>query len=105
MIRIALTILILLFASNKCEAQVLPQWFAAAENDPYAIFQAWKSLSTRDAVLYLGMDWRALGGVLKDENGAPLPLTPIQLSFDGGLRSYSARVMTDKDGYFIVYNP
>jgi len=105
MIRIALTILILLFASNKCEAQALPQWFAAADNDPYAIFQAWKSLSTRDAVLYLGMDWRALGGVLKDENGAPLPLTPILLAFDGGLRSYSARVMTDKDGYFIVYHP
>jgi hypothetical protein len=61
--------LILLFANNNCETQILPQWFTAADNDPYGIFQAWKFLSTRDATLYLGIDWKALGGVLRDENG------------------------------------
>jgi len=102
--RIALTILILLFANDWCEAQTFPQWFVA-DNDQYGIFQAWKFLSARDAALYLGVDWKALGGVLRDENGVALPLTPILLAFNGGIRANSANVMTDKDGYFIVYSP
>src|SRR5262249_12058849 len=100
--RIALAILILLFAVKNCETQMAPPWFSADDNDPYSIFQAWKFLSARDAVLYLGIEWKALGGLLRDETGAPLPLTPILLFFNTNIRSYSAKVMTDKDGYFIL---
>lgn len=83
----------------------VPSWFISDSGDPGAIFSAWKSLSTRDAALYLGAGWTVLGGQLVDEQGRPLGLTRVSLSYSEAIRSYGADLVTDKDGYFLIYGP
>lgn len=91
-------------------AETVPDWFRPDPTRPYAIFDAWRGLSTREAAVYLHCHvldraWTVLAGVLKDEDGRPLPLTPIGIYYHGGLRGYGARFRTDAKGCFLVYSP
>src|SRR6266404_508227 len=83
----------------------VPSWFISDSGDPGAIFSAWKNLSTRDAAVYLGADWTVLGGQLVDEQGRPLGLTHVSVSYSEAIRSYGADLVTDKDGFFLIYSP
>ncbi len=83
----------------------MPAWFLPDSHSPNAIFEAWRHLSTRDAAVYWTRDWRVLGGVLKDEQGHPLPHTPMSVTCSGTIRGFSATFATDAHGRFLVYGP
>ena len=86
-------------------ANAVPSWFNRNPNDPHAIFSAWRNLSAREAALFLGNGWTVLGGQLRDQEGKPLALTPITIYYNAVIRSFSATLMTDRDGYFLIYSP
>jgi hypothetical protein len=83
----------------------VPSWFISDASDPYAIFSAWKNLSTREAAVYLGAGWNVLGGQLVDEQGNPMALARLSGSYADAIRGYGVDLVTDKDGYFLIYGP
>jgi hypothetical protein len=83
----------------------IPAWFQPDASRPYAVFDAWKELTTRDAAICLGETWQVLAGRLQNERGQPLPNTPISISHATALRRYRVQVQTDAAGFFIVYSP
>jgi hypothetical protein len=105
--RTTLTLLFVLWFPGLAGASPLsvPSWFIADASDPYAIFSAWKNLSTREAAVYLGAEWNVLGGQLVDEQGNPLALTRLSGSYADGIRGHVVDLVTDKDGYFLIYGP
>jgi hypothetical protein len=82
----------------------VPEWFRFDEKRPYAIFEAWKELSTRRAMICLGESWKVLGGRLVNEQGEAVPNTPIRMNLVPG-KAISATLQTDNRGYFLVYSP
>lgn len=81
-----------------------PDWFRGAGNDPYAVFAAWKALSTRDAALAVGAGWGTVGGVVRDAAGRPVAGCPLSVSHGGPPGwSFSVGLVTDAEGRFILY--
>src|SRR2546421_9308556 len=91
--------LIALFCRLSQAQDTVPEWFKFNAERPYAIFDAWKELSTREAAICLGDTWQVLAGRLEDERGNPLGNTPIWLSHETGIRGYSLRLQTDQSGH------
>jgi hypothetical protein len=85
--------------------ETVPDWFHADETRPYAIFDAWKELTTRKAMVCLGENWAVLAGQLQNERGEPIPDSPITIHHHTFIRSYSVTLQTDRRGYFLVYSP
>lgn len=104
-ITIALALLAYPFALSAAPPSSVPSWFLPHAEDPEAISVAWKYLSTREAAVYLGSSWTVLGGQLVDEKGQPLGFTRLSLSYSEAIRGYGADLITDKDGYFLIYSP
>jgi len=98
-----------LFAILSCfpltADETVPEWFRYDPTRPYAIFDAWRHLATREAALYLGKEWEVLGGILIDQHGKPLPRTPLTIRFHNNIRSFAANLVTDDNGYFLIYSP
>src|SRR5262249_12420211 len=86
------------------EEQV-PEWFRYDPARPYAIFDAWRELSTRKAMVCLGENWQVLAGQLQNERGEPIPNSPIHISHYTGIRGYGVGLQTDGSGHFVVYSP
>jgi hypothetical protein len=76
----------------------VPSWFVSDPGDAYAIFSAWKNLSTRDAAVCLGAGWNVLGGQLVDEQGSPMALSRLSGSYADAIRSYGVDLVTNKVG-------
>jgi hypothetical protein len=96
----------ILSGSTKLEAEeTVPEWFRFDAARPYAIFDAWKELSTRKASICLGENWQVLAGRLENERGEPIRNSPLVISHNTVIRGYSVRLQTDEHGYFIVYSP
>ena len=87
------------------EESAVPDWFRPAPDEPYAIYEAWRNLSTKEAALYLGPGWDVCAGVLRDEKGNPIANCPLIVSYHDGIRGYGARLRTDESGFYIVYSP
>lgn len=105
-IGIVLTILFALQTTSRGE-QPVPEWFKFDAARPQDLFEAWKHLTTRDAVLHAWPSltgWYVVGGVLVDEKGAPIPHCPLQILYVN-FKAYSARLMTDANGHFVIYSP
>lgn len=83
----------------------IPAWFRPDPDKPHAIFAAWRELTSREALLCLGENWQVLAGRVLDEHGRPLAKTLIELHCTTPIRSYSAPLQTDDNGYFIIYAP
>ena len=87
----------------------VPAWFRPDPKDPYAVFDAWRHLSTTDAVLICSSMWDVCAGCLRDENGKPMANCPLAAIAFHEVGSYCPgipeRLVTDKDGYFIIYGP
>src|SRR5438132_12071331 len=106
--RITLTFVLLLLLPVLASAgpPSVPPWFVSDTSDPYAIFSAWKNLSSREAAVYLHDGWRVLGGQLVDEKGNAMGLTRLSGSGgDSSSRGEGADLVTDKNGYFLIYGP
>src|SRR5258706_2866068 len=105
--RTILTLLFVLLFQVLAGASPLsvPSWFISDASDPYAIFSAWKNLSAREAAVSLGPGWNVLGGQLVDEQGSPVALTPLSGFAAEANRGYGVDLITDKDGYFLIYGP
>ncbi len=85
-------------------AHEIPDWFRYDPNDPYAVFQAWRNLTTREAIISQRDGWWVLAGILKDETGRPLPFTPIRSGCTPPIRGVdNGRCITDQNGCFIIY--
>ncbi len=84
---------------------VVPEWFLPTSQDPYAVFNAWRHLTTREAVLVLGKDWKVCAGVLQDKKGEPISNCVLGFTFFDGIRPHSAVLKTDANGRFIIYSP
>ncbi len=98
-------------ASAPCFAAApdVPNWFKPDPKNPYAIFDAWRRLSTTEAALYLDEGWYVFAGVLRDEAGKPIANCPLEIAYeyatwDSGEPLF-ADLRTDKDGLFIIYSP
>jgi hypothetical protein len=87
------------------EGPVVPDWFLPSRQKRYAIFDAWRQLTTKEAALYLGHDWDLCAGVLQDEQGTPIGNCVLSISYDRGTRPCFAGLMTDENGRFIIYSP
>lgn len=83
----------------------VPDWFKPDPANPYAVFEKWRRLDSREAALYLGDGWQVCAGVLRDERGRPIPNCPLLISYHSAMRGYSARLRTDGAGRFIIYSP
>src|SRR5258706_15825357 len=105
--RTILTLLFVLLFQVLAGASPLsvPSWFISDASDPYAIFSAWKNLSAREAAVSLGPGWNVLGGQLVDEQGSPVALTRLSGFYAEAIRGYGVDLITDKDGYFLIYGP
>jgi hypothetical protein len=103
--RLLLCLCALLLTGAQASADTVPSWFKPDAENAGAIFSAWKNLSTREAVLYWGGSWTVLGGQLRDKEGKPLALAPLGISYHDGIRGFGANLITDKDGYFLIYSP
>jgi hypothetical protein len=101
----ALIFWVVLMASARAEDLAVPEWFQTDQEIPSQIFETWRCLSTREAALYLGSDWTVCGGELRDEEGALIADSLLRISYDGGIRQYSAALRTDTKGRFIIYAP
>lgn len=97
--------LALLCARSLAQDPAVPDWFKPDPENPYAIFDAWRKLSTTEAALYLGSSWDCFGGVLQDSTGKPIRNCPLAVSYYDGIRPYTAALKTDDQGYFIIYAP
>jgi len=97
--------LLLLPFPAMAEEEPVPPWFARKTGDPYALFSAWRELSTPEAAADLGGPAGAIGGLVKDEQGRPLPNTTITFHYDGIGKGSRTGLVTDAKGYFIVYGP
>lgn len=85
-------------------AHEIPDWFRYDPNNPYAVFQAWRNLTAREAIISQRNGWSVLAGILKDETGRPLPFTPIHSGCITPIRGLdNGRCITDQNGYFIIY--
>jgi hypothetical protein len=102
---LALALLIGSHCADAQERDEVPDWFRFDAEQPYAIFDAWKHLSTRAASICLGENWQVLAGRLQNARGEPLENTPIAIVEAGGIRVLSAQLQTDASGHFIVYAP
>src|SRR5207245_1951408 len=59
-----------------------------------------------EAAVYLHDGWRVLGGQLVDEKGNAMGLTRLSGSGgDSSSRGEGADLVTDKNGYFLIYGP
>jgi len=65
---------------SRAEESVVPDWFKSDPDKPYAIFDAWRKLSTTESALYLGSGWACLAGVLQDKTGKPIGNCPLAIS-------------------------
>ena len=83
----------------------VPAWFKPDPKNPYAIFDAWRSLSTTEAALYWGQRWNVFAGVLRDERGRPIANSPLLIGYSSMTSGCSGELKTDKEGYFIIYSP
>src|SRR5262245_62148213 len=105
-IHVALAIVFFLLSCRLSQAQdTVPEWFKFNADRPYAVFDAWKELTTREAATCLGYNWEVLAGRLEDNQGQPVADTPISFSYYDGIRGYGLRIQTDGSGYFIIYSP
>jgi hypothetical protein len=105
-IQVALTTTFVLLSCCLSQAQdAVPEWFKFNAERPYAVFDAWKELSTREAAICLRDNREILAGRLEDGRGQPLGDTPISISYYDGIRGYGLRLQTDGSGYFIIYSP
>jgi len=99
------------FRSNGAEDSLVPKWFEKDPAKPFAIFEAWKHLSTPDASDCSGAGWAdsagwaVLGGILCDPDGRPLPATPVELTHFDGQHKTAAEVTSDSNGHFLIYSP
>lgn len=84
---------------------VVPDWFKSDPDKPYAIFDAWRKLSTTEAALYLGPRWSCFAGVLQDKTGKPIGNCPLAIYYDAIIRSHFSVLTTDSNGYFVIYSP
>jgi hypothetical protein len=82
----------------------VPDWFRFDAKQPYAIFDAWKELSTRKAATCVGENWKVIAGQLQNEQGMPIENTSIRFDLVSG-KSFHANVQSDANGYFILYSP
>jgi hypothetical protein len=46
-----------------------------------------------------------LGGQLVDKSGRPIANAPIEITYITAIRGYFADLVTDANGYFVVYGP
>ena len=97
---------VLVFLAWQCARaeEKVPEWFRFDAQRPYAIFDAWKELSTRKAATCLGENWKVLGGRLVNKQGRPIPHTQISLDLVRG-KAWRANLETDANGYFLIYSP
>ena len=100
-----------LHRGGGAEEPTVPVWFKPNPKNPYAIFDAWRNLSTTEAVVCWRSNPSVYAGCLRDETGRPIASCPLWV-FDGGFHFGSEagfggpnQLKTDKDGYFIVYSP
>ena len=96
--------------ATAAEGEAVPAWFKSDPAKPYAIFDAWRNLSTTEAVIVWGSDWNVFAGCLQDEHGKPIGNCPLWAEPQHGSGSWffgrrPTRLKTDKDGYFIIYSP
>lgn len=104
--RMAGAVLAVLLAGQVASGQEeVPEWFRFDAAQPYAVFDAWKSLSTREAAICLGETWKVLAGRLLNERGEPVRNCPITIRQHMAIRTYSVNLRTDDRGYFLVYSP
>jgi hypothetical protein len=96
---------LVLMASASAEDLSVPEWFRTDPQTPSEVFEKWRSLSTREAALYLGSGWTVCGGELRDEEGEPIGDCVLTISYFDGIRPYSAALRTDARGRFIIYAP
>ena len=52
--------LLVFVASAAAEEPAIPAWFKPDPKNPYAVFDAWRNLSTTEAMLCWDDDWGAL---------------------------------------------
>jgi hypothetical protein len=94
------------------EEATVPAWFRPDPKNPYAIFDAWRNLSTTEAAVCWQGDWSVYAGCLRDERGKPMANCPLWI-FDGNKEHDGSefgfggpnQLKTDKDGCFIIYSP
>src|SRR5258708_6971762 len=82
-------------------ADQVPSWFKT--NSAHALSQVWRGLSTRRAALFLWPKAEVLGGQLVDKSGKPIANAPIEITYITAIRGYFADLVTDRNGYFVVY--
>ena len=98
-------------APAVAETPVVPAWFRPDANKPYAIFDAWRNLSTSEAMLVWENRWGVSAGCLKDERGKPIADCPLYVDealpvgHPGSGRMHPDKLKTDRNGCFIVYSP
>src|SRR5262245_26124930 len=99
-------VIVLLFVSGRIGTteDKVPDWFHFDSARPYAIFDAWKELSTRKAATCVGENWKVIAGQLQNEQGTPIANTSIRFRLVSG-KSFHANVQSDANGYFILYSP
>src|SRR5438105_13738942 len=101
-IRILLIGFLVLLGSRCGSAEEkVPECFHFDAARPYAIFDAWKELSTRKAMICLGENWQVLAGQLQNKRGEPIRNCPIQIQ-EFNHHYTAARLQTDDSGYFII---
>lgn len=88
----------------------VPTWFMRGSGAADEPLDAWKFVSTPQAVVYRGHPSTVLAGILRDDHGSRLPFTAMWMSVNrrlSGSRSSDDIVAfsTDRDGYFVVYGP
>jgi len=83
----------------------VPDWFRFDSARPFAIFDAWKELSTRKATICLGENWSVLAGRVENKRGEPVRNTPIELLERGAKSRAAIHLQTDEAGHFVIYSP
>jgi hypothetical protein len=102
---IAAVFLPFLLGAAGAQEPLVPEWFQYNPDRPYAIFDAWRSLTTREAALYWTNEWTVIAGVLHDERGEPIRRCPLTICYYSSIRGYRATLCTDDNGHFIIYGP
>jgi hypothetical protein len=89
--------------SCRADEPVVPKWFHRDPENPYAVFDAWRHLSTTEASLYRwSKESEICAGILRDQQGRPIGYCPLSVGYHDGLRGYGGYLKTDKDGFFYI---
>ncbi|HEY2414571.1 MAG TPA: hypothetical protein VGI40_20155 [Pirellulaceae bacterium] len=100
-----LTAMLLLSTGRIAIAEdIVLNWFRFDSERPYAIFDAWKELSTRKAAICVGENWKVIAGQLQNNHGKPIANTALRFDLVSG-KAVHADLQTDANGYFIIYSP